>query len=466
MLIQFSVGNFLSFDAPVYFDMRKGHQKLQTHPSHLVRAKDIRTGDHLLRAAFIFGPNASGKSNLIKAMAFAKNIAAQIRGESENIDLSVFKLRSDAYEQPSQFEFDFRFKGHTYNYGFVIVEQTITEEWLYRAYKQKDDEIIFFRKTEFSEGQARNLFQWHEQFAKTLVDEQRTLEDQLNWIGLSTRPNQSFLAEAIDNNARNITGLEHLVRAFDWFDKALMIIYPHSKPDVRILELNLDQIRELLKTLLKDADTGIEDIELKTASLQHAGFPEEFKSFFLSRMREGDVALAETPEGARALICKENGELLAKKLILFHKNDRGKLVPFDLHEESDGTRRLIELAPAFYDFSSGTQEKVLVIDELDRSLHPHLSELLLNFHLTGNAAGRETQLIVTTHETYLLDLKKLRRDELWITQKNEQGATEIYSFDEFDEPPRFDKVLAIDYHLGRFGGVPKIGVRHEILRAG
>ena len=149
----------------------------------------------------------------------------------------------------------------------------------------------------------------------------------------------------------------------------------------------------------------------------------------------------------------ESGELKASKLMFTHRmTDCDEEVSFDPLEESDGTRRLMDLLPTVLSLHQ-KRERVLLIDEFDRSLHPHLTYKLLSLFLSNQ--DELTQLIFTTHQTHLLDLDILRRDQIWFIEKDYQGESIIYSLEDF--APRYDKDIEKGYLLGRFGGIPVFG---------
>lgn len=146
------------------------------------------------------------------------------------------------------------------------------------------------------------------------------------------------------------------------------------------------------------------------------------------------------------LVEKDINEGFKIKTILFEHGNKD--IMFSLSEESDGTRRLLELIEILF---SDNCNKIYIIDEIDRSLHPQLTYKLIETYLKS-AADKQMQLIVTTHESRLLDFDLLRRDEIWFVNKDKSGATEVYSLDAYNE--RFDKKIDKAYLEGRYGGVP------------
>ena len=140
------------------------------------------------------------------------------------------------------------------------------------------------------------------------------------------------------------------------------------------------------------------------------------------------------------------------RLVAEHRDDSGQPVAFSLSDESDGTRRVLDLLPALYQAKGG--RRVFVIDEIDRSLHPLLAKKFLEFFLRLDSRERG-QMILTTHEANLMDLELLRRDEIWFTEKNRASETSVYSLSDFNI--RTDLKVAKGYLQGRFGAIPFLG---------
>ena len=150
---------------------------------------------------------------------------------------------------------------------------------------------------------------------------------------------------------------------------------------------------------------------------------------------------------------EENGPWSVRELVTQHKTPDGREVLFPLEDESDGTRRIIGIAPAWKDLNSPEIPTVLVIDELDRSLHTLLTRSLLESFQLSHTSEMRNQLIFTTHDVMLMDADLLRKDEMWLVDRTEEGATQLASLSDF---PQKKKSLRMDYLMGRFGGIPKI----------
>jgi len=180
------------------------------------------------------------------------------------------------------------------------------------------------------------------------------------------------------------------------------------------------------------------------------GLPSDLKQKIAEELEENTNLLLAVPQSIRYQFCKnETGEIKAFKLMTAHINTEGKEVLFELNQESDGTQRLLDIAPSLLEIF--VQDKTYIIDEIDRSLHSDITTSIFKAFL-NNTPDTKSQLIVTTHETNLLNQELLRKDELWFVQKNKQGQSKLYSLEEYQT--RFDNDICRGYLAGRFGGLP------------
>ena len=440
MLIRFSVENYKSFDKEAVFSMLPG--KAQKHKEHII--KDGGEGIDALQIALIYGANASGKSNLIKAMSFARDLIVNGTRPRKPISVDTFRLVKDRSNKNSKFEFELAIGEKAYAYGFVIDKQKVHEEWLYTLTDQSESKL-FERKTEDEVTRA--------DFSEALFTDNAG-EQFLQFVARGTRPNQLLLTEAAENN---VAALEAI---YEWFYSTLTIIFPESRYQGIPAEIDEDQeFTQALTTFLQDMNTGIDEVCLKEVELDSSDIGAELKDNILSLMdskdsdeeesEEDNYLVLNGPHGNRYLFRPDEfDELKAFKLSTRRRLSKGGEVFFDMHEESDGTQRLFDLFPILH----GAKDKVFVIDELERSLHPNLVRKYIHGFLRTN---RSNQLIVTTHESTLLDLSLLRRDEIWFVEKSPSGASEVYSLEEFK--PRNDLDIRKGYLHGRYGAIPVFG---------
>ena len=395
MLIEFRVKNFRSLrDEQVLSLVASKDTSLQD--THTLRT-GLKAVPSLLRSAVVYGANASGKSNLVKALRHMRGVvleSASVRQPGQPFTVQPFRLDSRSASEPTEFEVTFLLEGVRYQYGFAMTPQRIVREHLlvYKAFKPQR---WFERHFDVSTGKDVYDFGPGLKGAKHL------------WEG-ATRPNALFLSMAVQLNS------EALRPVFDWFAKGLVILDEQTplNPQTSIQWLRQAGRRQQLCDFLTAADISIADIEVVTRQ-----------------------APDETEE---------------HQLRFSHVTEQGRAV-FDLMDESNGTRNLLFLAGPVLDILN--QGLTLVIDELDTSLHTLLvRELVRLFHRSEVNTGG-AQLIFTTHDTSLLDAPDLfRRDQVWLVEKDRDQASALVALSEFS--PRKNEALERGYLLGRYGGVP------------
>lgn len=434
MLIRFHVSNFLSFNEEVELSLIPG--RARKHPDHIYEMSS-GCGLKTLRAAIIYGANASGKSNLVKAMDFARTFVLMGTQIREAIPRTPFKLCEGGTSRVSKFEFELQQRERCYAYGFEIDNQRVHVEWLYEI--KKTTEVMLFERATSSEGKTSITF------GKVDVAGRKE-EEFLQFVAMGTRPNQLFLTESMERDVK------HFADVYQWFAENLVIIYPHSQFLPLAIAIQDRDFGVMMARSLEQLGTGIRGFKLIDVHSERV-FPETLRRDLREKVSStGEHVLVTTPDGGRYMVEFSNGEMSAKKLKFKHSMaDCEEDVLLEMEEESDGTRRLLDLLPTFGNWTQRNQ--VVIIDELDRSLHPQLSYKLLRLFFEDSS--NESQLIATTHEEHLLDLELLRRDEIWFIEKDQSGASQLYSLEEF--APRYDKDIEKGYLMGRFGAIPVFG---------
>jgi AAA15 family ATPase/GTPase len=436
MLIRFRVSNFLSFKEETELSMIPG--LTQQHPEHVVRTGKQHYDIRILRTSVIYGANASGKSNLVKAMHFARELIVEGAKPKQTIGVKPFKLDHSCADKPARFEFEFRHNGRNYWYGFEVDSTKVHTEWLHEL--KKTTHVPIFERTT-PNGEKTMV-----QFGNLEISDKKE-GDFLDFVAIGTRPNQLFLHESIERNVKQFE------QVYQWFDKALVIIFPDSH-----YLINLDvqaKNTQAVVQYLEQFDTGVCGFSLQTISPE-GELPSDMLKDLSRDLKTGNAVrvmqLSQFGTSHYLVSKNEEQELEVSKLMLKHRmRDGNEEVSMDTTEESDGTVRLMDLIPIL---TRGEQEsRVYVIDELDRSLHPILCYRLIEQFLAQ--PNKTSQVIVTTHETNLLDLALLRRDEIWFVEKDTQGVSHTYSLEEFS--PRYDKDIQKGYLLGRFGAIPFMG---------
>ncbi|GAB5453378.1 MAG: ATP/GTP-binding protein [Halioglobus sp.] len=433
-----SVTNFRSFKEPVEFDMTPSRERLS-------RALHVNQSPlaNVLRLGLVYGSNSSGKSNLLKAVEFAKSLVTQGTPVKKQLNCPKFKLQKECLTSPSKFEFKFLFKDVLYSYAFELGDDEIlTEELRARRGKQREQSLF----SRFSGGGDEHEFSFGG-FTKDLEKEER---QRLQFIGLGTRPNQLFLYESVERN------VSYFRDAFDWFDRCVRIFTPQSISHGVEFRIGIDEdFKEFLQENLKYFDPDVVSIVTKR---DPASEIPELSPRFLSEIEdqlddEKAIQVVIPQSGRRFLLSMgEDGEVEALHLRAQHRcSSDGELIAFDLEDESDGTRRFLELAPLIYELSRPEECIVAFIDELDRSFHSGLTQMLLQNFL-ANQEARHCQVVATSHDDSLMenDLFK-RRDVLWRLRK-EKGASRLHSLREYNL--RHDKDIRKGLRNGEYDQPP------------
>ncbi len=454
MLIRFVVENFLSFKDEVEFSMLAGES--DEHPDHVHTVRDMR----ILKTGVIFGANASGKTNLIKAMSFAQNFITSGTLKTEYLELTPFLLDGESAAKPSEFLFEIQCGiGQCFQYYFSVDSQRVHKESLYEILPATD-RMIFERTT--SAGGKTDI-----EFGKIPVLVTND-DDPTDILPKSGDPRVLFLTQykrlELELGEPRIPFLAHI---YDWFDQILVPVFPDSIPaqGIGLGLMKDDDLERRLKELIEVFDLGIDGFDLRPIEFNaERDLPDDFAQHIHEVVKQipkdtDQRAIFGRHGNEQYLTVDAASNFSAYKLVTLHElPEDGGAVPFDLQAESDGTRRLLALLPALFRLHSGQSDHVFVIDELDRSLHTHLTYNVLDQFLTSSVKGR-SQLIVTTHDTGLLDFALLRRDEVWFIEKDRDNSSLLFSLEEFKLPDSMN--IQKGYLGGRFGAIPILSILHE-----
>lgn len=454
MLIQFLVENFRSYEKETLVNMLPT-KRGRIHPEHILKSEEKGKKVSTLPLAVFYGANASGKSNLVRALGFAHDLIVAGTQGKDTIDAVPFRLTPEKMKKPSRFEFVIKHEDVVYTYGFAATSQEIKEEWLFANYKRQESKL-FERITE--DGKVR--LEPGGKLASSKEEAQR-----LQFVAAGTRPNQLFLTEA---NERNIEQLKPLMQ---WFQVHLNIILPNARYTPLILRAHKDKnFLSFIADFLKISDTGIQELKLNTKDIDT---DKHFTSFSESFKKDLFDGLNKAPSHAiglggekdfYTLLQDEDKSTKLLALEVLHKDNDGNIIGFDARDESDGTHRMMNLAPALLEMQSS--ENVYVIDEIDRSLHPLLCRFFIEAFLREVKEKRtRSQIILTTHDICLLDLELLRRDEIWFVEKDKEGSSRLSSLSDFKYPVRADLKVAKGYLNGRFGAIPFLGDVRQLFRS-
>lgn len=251
--------------------------------------------------------------------------------------------------------------------------------------------------------------------------------------------------------------IEDFRPVYDWFNNTLNLIAPDTRFGLFEQFLNEDSLLYTkMNEMLRQLDTGITRLAGEEVPFGNSPLSEPLKEKLQEEVKEGtSVQLFNKAMNERFVITRKNGELIAKKLFTYHSKADGTEAKFEMRYESDGSQRIIDLLPGFLDIAESGSRKVYIIDELDRSLHTNLTRSLIEGYLSSCSADSRSQLLMTTHDVLLMDQQLLRRDEMWVSERDTSGISKLFSFSEFKDV-RYDKDIRKSYLQGRLGGVPKI----------
>jgi AAA15 family ATPase/GTPase len=278
-------------------------------------------------------------------------------------------------------------------------------------------------------------------------DDSLAKKDFLQFAFQGTRDNQLFLTNSVSQK------VDEFRPVYDWFKDMLELVAPN---DARFgsFEPFLDEEHPLYSTMneaLQQLDTGITQLGSEEIPIEDIPFYEFLKIEFQKNIKE-DMAVR---LNNHCVVTNKGGKLIAKKLMAHHSMVDGTQAKFEIRQESDGSQRVIDLLPAFLDLSQHDSKKVYVIDEVDRSLHTLLTRRLLESYLASCSTETRSQLLLTTHDVLLMDQQLLRRDEMWVAERNAAGTSTLFSFSEYKDV-RYDKDIRKSYLQGRLGGIPRI----------
>ncbi len=404
MILEFSVANFLSFKDKVTFSM------LANSTNGLDDNYIVSNDRRVLKTNAIYGANASGKTNLFKILTIVISMlrSSNIVNINEKLPITPFKFDKNTIDKPSEFEIKFIVDDVRYVYGFVADSNKIYEEYLY--YYPNGRETKIFDRTN------TNDYSFPQKDEKILNDiasknapNKFLIATATNWNYEKTKAPYKFLSIDI-NTFNNLSGLRDLA------------LREYLKNDKDLKDFALD--------FLKKADFNIEDYKVLETDVP-------------------DDVLAAIPDFIKVgMNMKENPKVFTA--LFKHK---GSDVELSYEEESMGTQIIFCFIPFIMDALNN--KRVVVVDELDKSLHPYLVEMIVQMFNDPDINKTGAQLIFNTHDTNLLNLNILRRDQIWFTEKDDKnGISDLYPLSDFSV--RKTENVERGYMLGRYGAVPFI----------
>lgn len=446
MLIKFKVGNFLSFDEIQTFSMEAG--KVRSNSERLFFDKNLK----LLKFMAIYGANASGKSNLVSAFEFAQRII--VRGLPKSPSNKYCRLNNENKYKPSRFEFTIKIDEDILIYGFdlILSSATLVSEYLKKVRSDKSHKTIFYRDTISGNYEVDSYFR------------DKLLNERLNIYAEDIKNDGSILFLRLMNQNKdslyvNDSEVGIYRRVYNWFKYKLSVNYPDNPITNYSYIMDEESVNQIGK-LLSIFGTGINEFFVADVPLEKvtSSLPKDLIKDIIDNINEQKKVYEEKEINSQPMvmirldnksmyIIELVGENLHCKTIEF-KHEKTE-ANFSLEEESDGTVRLLDLIEVLL---SKDDESVYIIDEINRRFHPLLSYKFVEEYLKL-AVKRNIQLIVTTHESKLMDFNLLRKDEIAFVDKDETGRSTIFSMDTFNE--RFDKKVCKAYFEGEYGAIPR-----------
>lgn len=437
MLIQFSVKNYRSIkdEAELQMITDAGKELLESNTFK----PDAKGANNfgLMKSAVVYGANAAGKSNIIKALSkmqwLVLNSATKLQS-GEQLNIEPFKFSTGSINEPTEFNMDFISESIRYQYGFSANNKRVTEEWLF-AYPNGRAQTWFMREYDLDTQQ----YNWTKD--SYLTGAKATWKE-------ATRDNALFLSTAIQLNSKQLSPV------YQWFTETLQVIGTHdlSPHQTAYKVLNDSKLKNDILTFLKVGDLGIEDIKIEKdqfASDQLASVSTAFGVSLIGSDGEPHAALKPILPGLNKSLY-QSGNITIKTR---HQLNDGSFQYLDLKDESDGTQRMFAFAaPLVESLQDGA---VVFIDELNNSLHPTMVKFLVSLFNSADSNANNAQLVFTTHETSILSQDVFRRDQIWFCEKNKAQSTTLYSLSDFKVRKGADNIER-NYLSGKYGALPFI----------
>ena len=423
MLISFKAKNWKSFPC-LEFSAVAGKEQLHKERVALINRPKMR----LLPISAIYGGNASGKSNFFEALAFARKYIVDGVKPSQGIGVKPFALSSELSKKPTSFEFEILVENRAWRYSFEVTRSEVLTESLFEIL-QTVERPIFERSGE-----------------KITLKGKYADIDSLKYVGKGTQRNLLFLTNSVFQRREEFQSI------YNWFQNNLLLIAPNASCNTFEMYANdLCPFQPQNQEALDAFDVGIEKIDVKEVSLDQLPFQVNVKL----QSESDNFPEATLFQIGPYLVRKKGDATSVSKMVAVHamEGSSDQKTLFELADESDGTCRLLDLIPAFTFLKDPQQGRVVFIDEIDRSLHHLLTRKLIEDYLDFCTVDTRSQLFFTTHDALLMDQSLLRRDELWLVEKN-NDCSSLFSVGDFNI--RHDKSLLNAYLYGRFGGVPRL----------
>lgn len=439
MLLRFTIKNVFSVGHQREFNTMPNKRR-GTLMHHIYNECDFE----FLKMASIYGANGSGKSNIIKSLRLIQALVTNTKHPYGLLD-TTFKFGN---EKDQLLAIEYIEDGIPFYYAMILNEDRIAVEELYiSGLGKNDDKLIYERRTDENN---KTSIMFMDEF-ENINDNQVLKKILLQEFVKPDKPVMKLLSRR-DNEL-----LEPIKKAYKWFDETLQIITPEAQISILPHKMDVDpEFKKYVTQMMCSFNLGITDIKTDKIELDEVlgleNSNEDIEKIKKDLMREPETVISMRDKQKNEIVfVNENDKIMVKRLTVGHTGDDDKTVYFDIEEESDGTRRMLDYVPALRYIVFAP--RVFVIDEIERSIHPLLiKEVVEKFSRDKNTRG---QLIFTTHETNLLDQSIFRQDEIWFTEKDNNGSTDLYSLNDFKEHNSID--IQKGYLSGRYGSIPFLG---------
>lgn len=448
MLSEFKVSNYLSFDEEQTFSMEAG--KVRSKIDRVYMEDNFK----LLKFMAIYGANASGKSNLVSAFDFAQSVI--VGGIPTNCSNSYCRLNDDNINKPSRFEFTIKIGAEKYIYGFELLlsSANFVTEYLKQIRYGSTYKTIFYRDIAAGKYDVDSYFK------------DASINERLRIYAEDIKEDKSILFLRLMNQNKDAlyttdSDIRIYKSIYNWFKYKLSVNYsdwPITNYSYLLDNENVNHIGRLLSSF----GTGVSEFDIADIALEKvtANVPKRIMQDIVDNLNEQKkhnketdsnntpaVMLRSAEENLMFIIELKGDDIHCKTLEFKHEKTNAV---FSLAEESDGTIRLLDLIEVLL---SKDSERIYIIDEINRRFHPLLTYNFIEEYLKL-APTRNIQLIVTTHESKLMDFNLLRKDEIGFIDKNDDGRSTVFSLDAFNE--RFDKKVCKAYFEGNYGAIPRL----------
>lgn len=403
----------------------------RTHDDTVHRLEKHRSAK-IVPVTAIFGANAAGKSLFVEALSFAREFITGAMSLGQKIPVAPFLFSKTTLSAPSSFSFLLCAEEQLWRYAFSVTPSSVVSESL-ALLKGTTEQLQYSRS------------------GKTIsVSKHLANRDRLSMIAEGTRENQLFLNNLVYQNAVEFAPV------FNWFKSSLVIITPSlSFTGIDQFADRTNPLHGVVEKALASFDTGIAELVSQSVPIESIPLSIVRRESLERDIPEGGVR-REYVNGELILFQKQAGVLTASRVMAMHPTDWNDGMTIPLTMESEGTRRLIDLLPAFADLGYPQSKCVYVIDELDRGLHAKILDYLVRTFVSQSTPQGRSQVIFTTHNLELMSQAILRRDEMWLVEKNGRGEARLVPFSDFNGAMRNDSDIRKSYLQGRLGGIPRI----------